>query len=96
MTEQPLGQNAEVEVNDGKSQVDLETVDFKALAEQHGDAIVKYFAFAHLKPELKSVSQHFAAVAFALLRDIPRSAERTAALRKMLEAKDCAVRAALP
>lgn len=76
--------------------VDLETVDFKALAQECGDQLVKYFAFSHLKPELKAVSQHFAAVAFALVRDVPRNPERTVALRKMLEAKDCAVRAALP
>ena len=59
------------------------------------EAILKYFAFEHLPPTLRPVSAWFACVAVLVHATLPRCAERTAALRKTLEAKDCAVRAAL-
>lgn len=52
------------------------------------------FAYAHLPPHLRDVSKPFADLAKHLVETIPSSAELTAALRKLLEAKDCAVRAA--
>lgn len=57
--------------------------------------ILKFFAFGHLPPELKVVSKHFHDVAYAM-DELPDSAEKSAGLRKLLEAKDCFVRAALP
>lgn len=74
---------------------DIDGVDFVKLAEHTGDAILKYFRYAHLPPALQPVSRSFAVLAFTTVRDVPRSAERTAGLRKLLEAKDCIVRAAL-
>jgi hypothetical protein len=59
------------------------------------EPIMKYFAWDHLPARLQIVSQPFAHLADEILR-LPRSAERTVALRKLLEAKDAAVRAALP
>lgn len=59
------------------------------------DPILKHFAYAHLKPELQVVSIKFFELAASLLALTPRCAERTVALRKLLEAKDCAVRARL-
>lgn len=42
------------------------------------------------------VAKRFEALAFELINFAPESPELSAALRKLLEAKDCAVRACLP
>lgn len=57
-------------------------------------AILKYFKYDHLPPHLQAISKPFADLAneVAERADNP---ETTVALRKLLEAKDCAVRAAL-
>ncbi len=60
------------------------------------EPIVKYFAYAHLPQQLQIVSKPFGDLALLLCEKLPRSAERAAGLRKLLEAKDCSVRAALP
>ena len=56
--------------------------------------IMQFFAFAHLPPHLQAVSEPFHAMAQKLM-ELPRNPERTVALRKLLESKDAAVRAAL-
>lgn len=58
------------------------------------DPILRYFHFAHL-PEgpLRETSSRFCALADTLVNTLPRNPERTVALRKLLEAKDAAVRA---
>ncbi len=48
-----------------------------------------------LPPNLQSISLHFADLAGYMAKTLPRNPERTAMLRKLLEAKDCAVRALL-
>lgn len=55
--------------------------------------IMQFFAYAHLPPHLQEVSQPFAVLAEAMVDTLPRNPERTVALRKLLEAKDAAVRA---
>lgn len=55
--------------------------------------IMQFFAFAHLPAHLAEVSRPFAELAEKIVADIPRNPERTVALRKLLEAKDAAVRA---
>jgi len=57
-------------------------------------AILRYFAWDHLPPHLASVSSPVCALAqdMAAILDGP---ELTAGLRKLLEAKDCFVRAAV-
>ena len=60
------------------------------------DPIMKFFSYTHLKPEMQAVSKPFADLAEHLVQTLPRNAERTVALRKLLEGKDAAVRAALP
>ena len=55
----------------------------------------KFFEFAHLPPHLRAVSQPFGELAAHIIKALPRNAERTVALRKLLEAKDCAVRSVL-
>lgn len=53
----------------------------------------KWFAFDHLPEPLKEVSFHFAHLADDIIRLVEPGPERTVALRKLLEAKDAAVRA---
>jgi hypothetical protein len=57
--------------------------------------IMRYFDFAHLPVHLQEISQHFALVATFMDAQLPDSAEKSAGLRKLLEAKDCFVRAKL-
>lgn len=59
-----------------------------------GEHILQFFAFAHLPPHLQAVSEPFHAMAQRLM-ELPRNPERTVALRKLLESKDAAVRAAI-
>ncbi len=60
------------------------------------EPILKYFTYEHLKPELQEVSKPFCDLANLLIEKLPPSAERATSLRKLLEGKDAAVRAALP
>jgi hypothetical protein len=55
----------------------------------------QFFAYDHLRPELQGVSQGFAELAGEIDETLPENPEKTTALRKLLEAKDCAVRAVL-
>lgn len=57
------------------------------------DHILRYFHYAHLPPNLQRVSRPFCDLALDIVRTLPRNPERTVALRKLLEAKDAAVRA---
>lgn len=57
------------------------------------DPILRYFHFAHLPPNLQAISGPFCHMAETLVTTLPRNPERTVALRKLLEAKDAAVRA---
>lgn len=58
--------------------------------------IIKYFAYEHLPERLQAISKPFADLAAQMGSRKPDGCAETAAgLRKLLEAKDCAVRAAL-
>lgn len=57
------------------------------------DAILRYFHYSHLPPVLQAASKPFCDLARHIVETLPRNAERTVALRKLLEAKDAAVRA---
>jgi hypothetical protein len=59
------------------------------------ERMMKWFAFDHLKGELKVTSRRFYELASAIVCSIEPGPERTVALRKLLEAKDAAVRATL-
>lgn len=59
------------------------------------EPILQFFEFTHLPPHLQAVSAPFQGLASAIVNDLPRSPERTVALRKLLEAKDAVVRAKL-
>lgn len=60
------------------------------------EPIMRHFRYSHLPPALQETSKHFSVLAHHLHDSLPRNAERTVALRKLLEAKDAAVRAAIP
>jgi len=59
------------------------------------ESIMKFFTYEHLKGEPAEVSKPFCELAEYLHENLPSGAERATALRKLLEAKDCAVRAKL-
>ncbi|HEU4656320.1 MAG TPA: hypothetical protein VFR97_02290 [Capillimicrobium sp.] len=59
------------------------------------EALLRFFEAAHLPDRLRRVSEPFAVLAAHIINSAPPSAETTTALRKLLEAKDCAVRAAI-
>ncbi len=59
------------------------------------DHIMQFFAYTHLPEHLQAVSKPFCTMAESIVTGLPRNPERTVALRKLLEAKDAAVRAFL-
>lgn len=59
------------------------------------DRMLQFFTYGHLPPDLQAVSAPFCDLAHQIVATVPMNPERTVALRKLLEAKDCAVRALL-
>jgi hypothetical protein len=59
------------------------------------EPMLQFFKYEHLPEHLAKVSQPFCEMAEGIVRGLPRNPERTVALRKLLESKDCAVRAVL-
>lgn len=59
------------------------------------DYLMQFFAYEHLPPHLQAISKPFGELAKQIVETLPSNPERTVALRKLLEAKDCAVRAQL-
>lgn len=59
------------------------------------DRMLQFFDYAHLPEHLQKVSKSFGELAQKIVDELPSNPERTVALRKLLEAKDCAVRALL-
>jgi len=57
--------------------------------------IMKHFAYEHLPVKLRAISKPICKIARAYEGSLPDGPEKTAGLRKLLEAKDCLVRAAL-
>jgi hypothetical protein len=55
----------------------------------------QYFVYDHLPYHLKKVSKPICDLAELLERKLPDGPEKSAGMRKLLEAKDCFVRAAL-
>lgn len=58
--------------------------------------IIKYFGYAHLPEHLQKISKPLGELAQLMDEVLPDGAEKSAGLRKLLEAKDCFVRANLP
>lgn len=57
--------------------------------------ILRYFTSGHLPEGLKAISKPFEDQAYWLVANLEPGPEVSAGLRKLLEAKDCFVRAAL-
>lgn len=57
--------------------------------------LLKYFGYSHLPANLQSISKPFHDLALNLSQSLPDGEEKDLALRKLLEAKDCAVRSHL-
>lgn len=59
------------------------------------DPLLQFFRYEHLPEHLQAVSAPFGRLALQIHENLPRNAERTVCLRKLLEAKDAAVRTVL-
>jgi hypothetical protein len=59
------------------------------------EPIMKFFKFDHLPEHLQVIAKPFAEMAAFIQASLNRNPERSAALRKLLESKDAAVRAAI-
>lgn len=59
------------------------------------EPMLQFFEYSHLPPDLQEISGKFYNLARDIVAVLPRNPERSAGLRKLLEAKDCAVRARL-
>ena len=58
-------------------------------------AIMRYFEYSHLENPMRNVSKACRDLAIAMDGFLPTGAEKSAGMRKLLEAKDCFVRASL-
>lgn len=56
-------------------------------------ALLQFFEYKHLPVHLQTVSQPISDLAELLVNTLPNNVQRDKALEKLLEAKDCAVRA---
>lgn len=57
---------------------------------------LRFFAYAHLPAHLREVSAGFHSLALDIVQRLPDCDQRKLALQCLLQAKDAAVRAALP
>ena len=57
--------------------------------------LLQFFEYGHLPEKLQPASRPFWVTAQSVDQNSPNNPEKTTALRKLLEAKDCAVRAVL-
>lgn len=55
--------------------------------------VMKFFSYSHLPTKLQEISKPFCELADKVAHQLPDNPETTVALRKLLEAKDAAVRA---
>jgi len=56
------------------------------------EPLLQFFEYDHLPTQLREVSRTYHILAHQIAGYYPRNPERTVALRKLLEAKDAAVR----
>lgn len=79
----------------GESGKPLVSENLFGVQEVEEERMLKWFVFGHLPEHLQAVSSKFYDVACSLCALVDSGPERTVALRKLLEAKDAAVRAKL-
>lgn len=65
------------------------------MQERKPNPIMQWFTFAHLPEKLQAASRPFCELAQQLDQELADGPEKSVALRKLLESKDAAVRAAL-
>ena len=58
--------------------------------------VLRFFRWSHLPPDLQPIREACQALAMRMVETLPDSRELTVGLRKLLEAKDCFVRARVP
>lgn len=63
--------------------------------DRDSEPLLQFFRYEHLPDKLQAFSRPWCELAEHVVDTVPRNAERTVALRKLLEGKDCAVRAAI-
>lgn len=56
---------------------------------------IKFFSYQHLPPKLQEISKPLSELAFQMEALLPDGPEKSAGMRKLLEAKDCFVRSFL-
>lgn len=66
------------------------------VAEIEQDTILQFFHYSHLPAALQARSRPFCEMARLIVDTTPDNDERYTGLRKLLEAKDCIVRAFIP
>ncbi len=79
-----------------KSKRKTMAIDYKDAADRgaaQSERMLRWFEYEQLPPHLQMISKPFGDLARQLCGVAGPCAERTAGLRKLLEAKDCAVRA---
>lgn len=59
------------------------------------EPMLQFFEYAHLPIVLKAISKPFSDLAAEMVATLPGNPERSMGLRKLLEAKDCAVRSSI-
>ena len=101
-TKQEVLKKLESEFRDKIAKVEIRTMGeressppIEGRPEQPRDRMLQFFSHAHLPDHLAKVSLPFCQLAEEICATLPSNPERTVALRKLLEAKDCAVRALL-
>lgn len=73
-------------------EVTIEEVCIRTDVKASQNPIMQFFAYAHLPPHLQGVSREIALLAQEMDQRLPQGPEKSAGLRKLLEAKDCLVR----
>jgi len=86
--------HASLNVKNGKGDHAQSVTQLKTTKERFTvNNLLQFFNYTHLPEHLQVVSVLFHEMALHLDEKLPNNAEKTTALRKLLEAKDCAVRA---
>ena len=73
----------------------METNTDPTLEEIVAEPLLQLFRHMHLPAQLKAISQPFGVLARQMVATLPRNPERSTMVRKLREAKDCAVTAQL-
>ncbi|QYW03328.1 hypothetical protein pEaSNUABM34_00026 [Erwinia phage pEa_SNUABM_34] len=85
--------SADTVLDEFRTEVTFEEVVIRDDYTKSKNQIMQFFAYSHLPPNLQAISKPIALLAQEMDQNLPDGAERVAGLRKLLEAKDCLVRA---